>query len=79
MSAVAYNSVLDALSKNGKFDEALKLFDRMRSEHNPPQRLAVNLGSFNVMVDGYCAQGMFKEAIEVFGKMGEYRCSPDTL
>ncbi|XP_057728557.1 pentatricopeptide repeat-containing protein At3g49240, mitochondrial [Arachis stenosperma] len=79
MSAIAFNSVLDALNKNGKFDEALKLFDRMRSEHNPPWRLAVNLGSFNVMVDGYCAQGRFKEAIEVFGKMGEYRCSPDTL
>ncbi|KAL8127806.1 hypothetical protein AgCh_014657 [Apium graveolens] len=28
MDAVAYNYVLDALSKNGKFDEALKLFDR---------------------------------------------------
>ncbi|KAJ7965348.1 Pentatricopeptide repeat-containing protein [Quillaja saponaria] len=79
MSAVAYNSVLDALSKNGKFDEALKLFDRMLKEHNPPTKLAVNLGSFNMMADGYCAQGMFKDAIEVFRKMGEYRCSPDTL
>ncbi|KAJ7959348.1 Pentatricopeptide repeat-containing protein [Quillaja saponaria] len=79
MGAVAYNWVLDALSRNDKFDEALKLFDRMLKEHNPPERLAVNLGSFNVMVDGYCAQGMFKEAIEVFRKMGEYRCSPDTL
>lgn len=79
MSAVAYNSVLDALSKNGKFDEALKLFDRMLVEHNPPIRLTVNLGSFNVMADGYCAQGRFKDAIEVFRKMGEKRCSPDTL
>ncbi|XP_015878436.2 pentatricopeptide repeat-containing protein At3g49240, mitochondrial [Ziziphus jujuba] len=79
MSAVAYNSVLDALSKNGKFDEALGLFDRMTKEHNPPKRLAVNLGSFNVMADGYCAQGSFKDAIEVFRKMGDYRCSPDAL
>lgn len=79
MSAVAYNSVLDALSKNGKFDEALDLFDRMMREHAPPRRLTVNLGSFNVMTDGYCAQGRFKEAIEVFRKMGEFRCSPDTL
>lgn len=79
MSAVAYNSVLDALSKNGKFDEALKLFDRMLREHNPPKRLAVNLGSFNVMADGYCAEGRFNEAIQVFRSMGEYRCSPDTL
>ncbi|KAJ4850808.1 hypothetical protein Tsubulata_009805 [Turnera subulata] len=79
MSAVAYNSVLDALCKNGKFDEGLKLFDRMLEEHNPPRRLAVNLGSFNVMADGYCLHGRFGDAIDVFNKMGDYRCSPDTL
>ncbi|KAK8692756.1 hypothetical protein V6N13_070363 [Hibiscus sabdariffa] len=79
MSDVAYNYVLDALSKSGKFDEALKLFDRMKNEHNPPRRLAVNLGSFNVIVDGYCAEGKFKEAIGVFWSMRDYRCTPDTL
>ncbi|XP_017974056.1 PREDICTED: pentatricopeptide repeat-containing protein At3g49240 [Theobroma cacao] len=79
MSAVAYNYVLDALSKNGKFDEALRLFDRMKNEHSPPRRLAVNLGSFNVIADGYCAEGKFKEAMEAFRLMGDYRCSPDTL
>ncbi|XP_002516677.2 pentatricopeptide repeat-containing protein At3g49240, mitochondrial [Ricinus communis] len=79
MNAVAYNSVLDALCKNGKFDVALKLFDRMLQQHNPPRYLAVNLGSFNVIVDGYCAQGRFEDAIDVFRKMGDYRCSPDVL
>lgn len=79
MSAVAFNSVLDALSKNGKFSEAMLLFDRMLAEHNPPRRLSVNLGSFNVMVDGFFAEGRFKDAISVFRKMDEKRCSPDTL
>ncbi|KAL6218521.1 PREDICTED: pentatricopeptide repeat-containing protein At3g49240-like [Fragaria vesca subsp. vesca] len=79
MNAVGYNSVLEALCKYDKSDEALKLFDRMRDEHSPPRRFTVNLGSFNVMVDGYCAQGRFKEAVEVFRKMGEYKCEPDTL
>ncbi|KAH7543844.1 hypothetical protein ACOSP7_031345 [Xanthoceras sorbifolium] len=79
MSAIAYNTVLDALCKNGKYDEALRLFDRMMNEHRPPRRMVVNLGSFNVMVDGYCGEGRFEEAIEVFRKMGEYRCIPDTL
>ncbi|KAL3026152.1 hypothetical protein AAZX31_04G216500 [Glycine max] len=79
MSAIGYNSVLDALSKNGMFDEALRLFDRMMKEHEPLKRLSVNLGSFNVIVDGYCDEGRFEEAMEVFRKMGEYRCSPDTL
>ncbi|KAL0721160.1 hypothetical protein Bca4012_035759 [Brassica carinata] len=79
MSAVAYNYVLEALSENGKFDEALKLFDEMKREHDPPRRLALNLGSFNVMVNGYCAEGKFGEAVEVFRQMGEFRCSPDTL
>ncbi|KAG5031536.1 hypothetical protein AAZX31_06G122900 [Glycine max] len=80
MSAVGYNSVLDALSKNGRLDEALRLFDRMMKEYEPPKRLSVNLGSFNVIVDGYCGEGRFEEAMEVFRKIGEYRgCSPDTL
>ncbi|CAN8254848.1 unnamed protein product [Cochlearia groenlandica] len=79
MSAVAYNYVLEALSENGKFDEALKLFDLMKKEHNPPKRLALNLGSFNVMVNGYCAEGKFEEAMEVFRQIGEFRCIPDTL
>lgn len=79
MSAVAYNSVLDALSKNGKFDEAVNLFGRMMAKHDPPMKLSVNLGSFNVMVDGYCAGGRFKDAIGVFNSMGEMRCRPDTL
>ncbi|KAL9674066.1 hypothetical protein QQ045_030333 [Rhodiola kirilowii] len=79
MNAVAYNSVLEALSKNGKFDEALSLFERMVEEHHPPENSTVNIGSFNVMVDGYCALGKFKEGIEVFKRMGEKGCSPDTL
>jgi pentatricopeptide repeat protein len=78
-SAVANNSVLDALCKNGEFDEALKLFERMLREHNPPKSLVVDLGSFNVMVDGYCLEGRYKDAIEVLLKMGDYRCNPDTL
>lgn len=60
MSAVAYNSMLDALSKNGKFDKAVELFGMTMEQHNPPRKLTVNLGSFNVMVDGYCAGGRFK-------------------
>ncbi|KAF6140816.1 hypothetical protein GIB67_042229 [Kingdonia uniflora] len=79
MSAVAYNWVLDALNKNGMFDEAKRLFDRMMEEHNPPGRMSVNLGSFNVMVNGYCAQGRLTDAIGFFKRMGEKNCSPDTL
>lgn len=79
MSAIAYNSILDALSKNGKFEEAIRLFNRMLTEHSPPRMLSVNLGSFNVMVDGYCSEKKFKEAIEVFQRMGDYRVAPDVL
>ena len=79
MSAVEFNSSLDALNKNGKFELGLRLFDKMIEENRPLWCLTVNLGSFNVMVDGYCVQERFKDAIEVFRKMGEYRCSPDTL
>ncbi|KQK08575.1 pentatricopeptide repeat-containing protein At3g49240, mitochondrial [Brachypodium distachyon] len=77
--AVSYNMVLDALGRNGKLEDAVQLFDRMCKEHDPPRRIAVNLGSFNVMVDAYCRAERFQDAVEVFGKMGEKRCSPDAL
>ncbi|PKA54404.1 Pentatricopeptide repeat-containing protein [Apostasia shenzhenica] len=78
-SAQSYNFILNALNKNGKFEEALALFDRMMGEHCPPRRLAMDLESFNIMVDGYCDAGKFKEAIEVFSKMREKNCMSDAF
>jgi pentatricopeptide repeat protein len=77
--AVSYNMVLDAFGRNGRLDDALQIFDRMCREHDPPRRIAVNLGSFNGMVDAYCHAERFQDAIEVFGKMAEKRCVPDAL
>ncbi|RRT67432.1 hypothetical protein B296_00025304 [Ensete ventricosum] len=77
--AVSYNLVLDALGRNGKLEEAIDLFDRMLKEHDPPRRITVNLGTFNVMVDAYCLAGRFPDAITVFRKMGEQKCIPDAL
>ncbi|CAA0824684.1 Pentatricopeptide repeat-containing protein [Striga hermonthica] len=79
MNPFAYNYILEALSKNGKFNEALNLFERMKNEHNPPKTLTVNLGSYNIMVEGYCSEKKFDLAVEVFNSMGEKRCLPDTL
>ncbi|XP_057785750.1 pentatricopeptide repeat-containing protein At3g49240, mitochondrial isoform X1 [Salvia miltiorrhiza] len=79
LNAISYNYVLEALSKNERFDEALKLFERMNNEHDPPRKLSVDLGSYNVIVDGYCAEKRFDEAVEVFNGMGKQRCNPDTL
>ncbi|PNX76373.1 pentatricopeptide repeat-containing protein at3g49240-like protein [Trifolium pratense] len=52
-------------------------------KHNPPAKLVVNLGSFNVMVDGYCVEGRFKEefrflgAWEVYGEMEGKGVNPE--
>ncbi|KAI3954725.1 hypothetical protein MKW92_020666 [Papaver armeniacum] len=69
MNAVAYNSILDVLNKNGKFGEALNLFDKVCCEHNPPTKIIVNLGTFN----------KFKDAIEVSRNMGEKGINPDAV
>ncbi|GER34312.1 pentatricopeptide repeat-containing protein [Striga asiatica] len=79
MSPFAYNYILEALSKNGKLNEALNLFEKMKNEHAPPKTLTVNLGSYNIVVDGYCSESKFDLAIEVFNSMGEKRCEPDAL
>ncbi|KAL6574648.1 hypothetical protein OROMI_011933 [Orobanche minor] len=78
MSATAYTSILEALSKNGKFNDAHILFDKMLADHNPPKLLTVNLASYNVMVNGFCAENRFVEAINIFNKMGEKCYLPDT-
>ncbi|CAM8883971.1 unnamed protein product [Rhodiola kirilowii] len=79
MNVDAYNSVLEALIEISEFDEALRLFDRMMDEHNPPRKLKVNCGSFFVMANGYCELGKSKEAIEIFRRMDQKRCFPETL
>ncbi|KAK8939113.1 Pentatricopeptide repeat-containing protein [Platanthera zijinensis] len=73
-----YNSILDALCRNSRFEEALALFEKMMADHCPPRRLSVDLESFTLMVDGYCAAGRFEEAMDVFGKTGEKKISADT-
>lgn len=75
--AESYNEVVDVLGQNGRLDDALKLFDRMLGEHDPPLRIAVDLRSFRVMVDAYCASGRFEDAIAVFKRMGEWKLVPD--
>ena len=75
--AESYNEVVDALGQNGRLEDALKLFDRMLGEHDPPLRIAVDLRSFRVMVDAYCAAGRFEDAIAVFRRMGEWKLVPD--
>jgi pentatricopeptide repeat protein len=73
----SYNEVIDALGQNGRLEDALKLFDRMLGEHNPPLRIAVDVRSFSVMVDAYFAAGRFEDAIAVFRRMGEWKVVPD--
>lgn len=75
--AESYNEVVDALGQNGKLEDALKLFERMLGEHDPPLRIAVDLRSFRVMVDAYCVAGRFEDAIAVFRRIGEWKLVPD--
>lgn len=75
--AESYNEVVDALGQNGRLEDALKLFDRMLGEHDPPLRIAVDVKSFSMMVDAYCAAGRFEDAIAVFRRMGEWKVVPD--
>jgi pentatricopeptide repeat protein len=72
----SYNSALNALGINGKLDEAIKLFERMEREHDPPRRIALDCRSFDFMVDAYCFAGEFGRAVMTFGKMEEKNINP---
>ncbi|KAG8086192.1 hypothetical protein GUJ93_ZPchr0010g10006 [Zizania palustris] len=75
--AESYNGMVDALGQNGRLDDALKLFERMLQEHDPPLRITVDVRSFSVMVDAYCAAGRFEDAIAVFRRMVEWKVVAD--
>ncbi|KAF8393763.1 hypothetical protein HHK36_019961 [Tetracentron sinense] len=84
MGAMAYNSVLNALCKNGKLNEVVVLFDRMMEEHNPPRLimgtlirkmvemgLRTNLVAFNKVVSGLLQVEKIEEAMGFFYQMVE--------
>lgn len=70
MTPVTCNVLLDTLLKHDKIAEANKLFEHMLDEHKPPNFMALNTETYNVMVNHCFYKGKFSEAIEVFHKTG---------
>ncbi|XP_010553655.1 PREDICTED: pentatricopeptide repeat-containing protein At1g10270-like [Tarenaya hassleriana] len=64
------NVLLEVLLKYGKKFEAGALFDEMLDNHCPPNILALNSETFNIMVNECFRLGQFKEAIDTFRKVG---------
>ncbi|GFY84074.1 pentatricopeptide repeat (PPR) superfamily protein [Actinidia rufa] len=76
MSAVAFNSVL---SKNGKFDEAMKLFKEAIEvfSNMGEKRCRPDTLSYNNLIEQLCENGMLGEAEELYKGMSEKGVSPD--
>ncbi|BFG36363.1 hypothetical protein CerSpe_226370 [Prunus speciosa] len=65
---MSWNTMIDGYMKNGKVDDAVKLFEQM------PQRDAV---SWTVLIGGFVKKGQFEQALEWFREMQLSGVEPD--
>lgn len=70
MTPATCNVLLETLLKHDKVADANKLFEHMLDEHKPPNFMALNTETYNIMVNRCFHEGKFAEAIEVFHKTG---------
>lgn len=68
---ITYNTFLYALTKKGKLNRALKLFEEMRNKG------CIDVPSCNNIIDALCFKKRIPEARAIFGKMNEYGCLPN--
>ena len=63
---VSWNVILAAYFSNGDLDEALKLFEKMKSN-----RILLNSASWNSMINGCVQNGRIEQAMQFFSQMQE--------
>ncbi|KAF6174569.1 hypothetical protein GIB67_006221 [Kingdonia uniflora] len=70
MTPATGNVLLEVLLKYDKSLEATKLFEHMLDSHKPPNILAVNSSTYNIMVNECFRLGNISDAISTFRKVG---------
>jgi len=68
---ITYNTFLYALTKKGKLNTALKLFEEMWSKG------CIDVPTCNTIIDALCFKKRIPEARAIFGKMNERGCLPN--
>ncbi|OVA12356.1 Pentatricopeptide repeat [Macleaya cordata] len=71
---ITWNSIISGYCQNGKNEEALALFDRMRAEGVEP-----GLVTWNILISSYNQSGNCDQAMELMEKMDDNGISPDVF
>lgn len=74
VDVISFNTVVKGLAQQGRFDDALKILDRM-SEQIPP--VTPNAVTFNTVMDAAVRGGKLREAWRVLQSMKKVGLTPD--
>ncbi|GMQ06408.1 hypothetical protein CsSME_00051020 [Camellia sinensis var. sinensis] len=72
-SVIAYNSILTCLAKNGRVDEALRIFEEMKNDATS------NLSTYNILTGMLCKAGKVEEALVIQEAMKGAGLFPNVL
>ncbi|RHN78468.1 putative tetratricopeptide-like helical domain, DYW domain-containing protein [Medicago truncatula] len=71
---VTWNAMVTGYSQNGRFEDALSLFGKMREE-----KIELDVVTWSSVISGYAQRGFGCEAMDVFRKMCGCRCRPNVV
>ncbi|KAL2528459.1 Pentatricopeptide repeat-containing protein [Forsythia ovata] len=71
---VSWNVMISAYLSNGKCEEALNMFDQMRS-----RGVKLNYDSWNAVICGFMENGQTQQALELFSKMQQLGFKPNQI
>ena len=71
LDVFTYNTLIDGLSKEGKLDEARKLFNKMS--------VCLNVVTCNAVIDGFCKEGKLDDDINLLHEMTKQNLCADVF
>ena len=69
---ITYNTILDAICKEGHINRASKLLQQMIDDGISPDVI-----TYNSIINGLCKEKRVREAAQLLDKMPELGCKPD--
>lgn len=71
---VTWNAMVTGYSQNGRFEDALSLFGKMREE-----KIELDVVTWSSVISGYAQRGFGCEAMDVFRQMCGCSCRPNVV
>ena len=71
---VSWNAMVTGYSQVGRFEDAIGLFEKMRTE-----KIELNVVTWSAVIAGFAQRGLGYEALDVFRQMQDFGCDPNVV